>query len=231
MGGGREVGGKNKAVVLLSGGLDSTVTAYTAKKEGHDIYALTIDYGQRHKREIESARKVAKAIGAKEHRVIKLDLAKFGGSALTDRRIKVPETPAHGIPPTYVPARNTIMLSLALAYAEANGADYIYAGVNAVDYSGYPDCRPKFIKAFQKLADLATKRTLEGKGITIKTPLINLSKKEIVNLGVKLGAPLELTWSCYKGKKKACGKCDSCRLRLKGFKETKIKDPIQYERE
>jgi len=228
VGGGRKVGGKNKAVVLLSGGLDSTVTAYTAKKRGSDIYALTVDYGQRHKREIESARKVAKAIGAKEHTVIKLDLAMFGGSALTDRRIKVPEGRTEGIPQTYVPARNTIMLSIALAYAEAKGADYIYAGVNAVDYSGYPDCRPEFIKAFQKLADLATKRTVEGKRITIKTPLISLSKKEIVNLGVKLGAPLELTWSCYKGKRKACGKCDSCRLRLKGFEEAGLPDQIEY---
>lgn len=218
-----------KAVVLLSGGLDSAVTAFSARADGSVIYALTIDYGQRHKREIESAKKIAKAASAVEHKIIKIDLASFGGSALTDEKIKVPKAGGEGIPATYVPARNTIMLSLALAYAEVAGADRIYAGMNAVDYSGYPDCRPEYIKAFQELAYLATKRAVEGAITTIKTPLISMTKAEIIKMGAKLGVPFELTWSCYRGGEKACGRCDSCMLRLKGFKEAGFTDPIEYE--
>ena len=169
-------------------------------------------------------------MGAVEHKIIWVDLTSFGGSALTDKKIKVPKSGGVGIPVTYVPARNTVMLSLALAYAEVAGADRIYAGMNAVDYSGYPDCRPQYVKAFQELAYLATKRAVEGAITVIKTPLINLSKADIIKAGAKLGVPFELTWSCYRGGEKACGRCDSCRLRLKGFAEAGVKDPIEYEK-
>lgn len=219
-----------KTVVLLSGGLDSTVSAYAARHDGRVIYALSCDYGQHHLREIECARKIAKDVGAVEHKIIELDLTVFGGSALTDEGIGVSEAGGEGIPATYVPARNTILLALALAYAEVTEADAIYIGVNSVDYSGYPDCRPEYIRAFQAMADLATKRAVEGNPVKIETPLINLPKKEIVELGARLGVPFEHTWSCYRGGARACGGCASCRLRLKGFTEAGLEDPIEYEK-
>ncbi|PKK85124.1 MAG: 7-cyano-7-deazaguanine synthase QueC [Thermoplasmata archaeon HGW-Thermoplasmata-1] len=222
-----------RAVCLISGGLDSCVTAAIAKKRGYEIYALSFDYGQRHKKELESAKAVAKALRAAGHKTIKLDLRQIGGSALTDSKIGVPERGAEGIggdiPATYVPARNTIFLSVALGYAEVVGAGAIFIGANDQDYSGYPDCRPEYFGAFRKLARLATKCSVEGRPIKIETPIIHLKKKDIVRKGMELGAPLHLTWSCYKGGKKACGKCDSCLLRLKGFKEAGIKDPVEYE--
>jgi len=225
----------NKAVVLLSGGLDSTVTAYTAKEKGRKLYALTIRYGQRHGREIESAKKIAEALSVVEHKIMDFDLAGFGGSALTDEQIDVPEgrTPEQieegGIPDTYVPARNAIMLSIALAYAETVDADEIYLGAHCLDYSGYPDCRPEFIEAFQNMADLATKRAVEGKPIKIRVPFIEYDKKQIIEKGRDLGVPLELTRSCYNEGVKSCGTCDSCTLRKKGFKEAGVKDPVEYE--
>jgi len=220
-----------KAVCLISGGLDSAVAAFVAKSRGFEVHALSFDYGQRHrKKEISCAKRLAKTLDAVEHKIIKLDPTVFSGSALTDRRISVPDTGVSGIPPTYVPARNTILLSYALAYAEVIGADAIYIGVNSVDYSGYPDCRPEYIKAFQAMADLATKRAAEGKPVKIETPLIDLSKKEIVQLGARLGVPFKHTWSCYRGGKRACGRCDSCVLRLKGFDEAGTEDPVAYER-
>jgi len=218
----------NKAVVLLSGGLDSAVCAFKAKADGNDVYALSVDYGQRHAREIACAKKIAKAVGAKQHKILKIDLSAFGGSALTDKKIKIPKAGSKGIPSTYVPARNTVFLSLALAYAEAAEAQSIYVGVNCLDYSGYPDCRPEYVQAFQDMAYLATKRALDGLITTIKTPLIELTKSEIIKLGSELGVPFELTTSCYRGGEQACGKCDSCALRLKGFKGAGLKDPITY---
>jgi 7-cyano-7-deazaguanine synthase len=232
---GGEVGMK-KAVCLLSGGLDSTVTAAWAKSKGYQVHALTFDYGQRHKREIQSARKVAKALGTKEHRILRIDLAQIGGSALTDRRINVPKGKSYSqikaskrIPVTYVPARNTILLSFALAYAEVVGADAIFIGANHMDYSGYPDCRPRYFRAYQRMANLATKSAVEGSKVRIEHPIIGMDKKAIVKAGIRLKAPLHLTWSCYSGGKKACGRCDSCVLRLNGFKEAQVKDPIEYE--
>ncbi len=223
-----------KAVVLLSGGLDSSTCMAIAKHEGYELYALSFDYGQRHKKEMESAKEIARYFGAKEHKIMKIDLRQIGGSALTDDSIPVPENRdeehmADEIPPTYVPARNTILLSFALAYAEVIDADAIYIGANALDYSGYPDCRPEYYKAFEKVARLGTKRGVEGKPIEIKYPLINMTKAEIIKTGMKLGVPYELTWSCYKGGEKACGVCDSCKLRIKGFKEAGYRDPIEYE--
>ncbi|RLF44308.1 MAG: 7-cyano-7-deazaguanine synthase QueC [Thermoplasmata archaeon] len=216
-----------RAVCLLSGGMDSCVSAFVAKNEGYTIYALTFNYGQRNRREIECAKEIAKALEAKEHLIINADLRSIGGSALTGD-MEIPEK-GEGIPPTYVPARNTIFLAYALAYAEARNADAIFIGANAIDYSGYPDCRAEYIQAMQKVANIGTKRGVEGKSIKIIAPLINLSKAEIVKKGVELGAPFEKTWSCYRETEKACGRCDSCRLRLKGFKEAGIKDPIEYE--
>ena len=216
-----------RAVCLLSGGMDSCVSAFVAKNEGYTIYALTFNYGQRNRKEIECAKEIAKALEAKEHLIINADLRSIGGSALTDD-MEIPEK-GEGIPPTYVPARNTIFLAYALAYAEARNADAIFIGANAIDYSGYPDCRAEYIQAMQKVANIGTKRGVEGKSIKIIAPLINLSKAEIVKKGVELGAPFEKTWSCYRETEKACGRCDSCRLRLKGFKEAGIKDPIEYE--
>jgi len=223
-----------KAVCLISGGLDSTVAATYAKSKGYEIYALTIVYGQKHEREIESAKKIAEYLGAKEHKIIEVPLNKIGGSALIDRKLEIPErkTPEEideEIPPTYVPARNIIFISIAVSYAEVIGAEAIFLGVNAIDYSGYPDCRPEFIRAMEEAIRLGTKTGVEGKPIRIETPLIRLTKAEIVKLGNKLGAPLHLTWSCYRGGEKACGKCDSCVLRLKGFLEAEIPDPIEYE--
>ncbi len=220
-----------KAVVLLSGGLDSSTACGIAKKNGHEIIALTFRYGQRHEKEIESAKKISEHYGAVEHLIVEIDLSVIGGSALTDKSIDVPshsekEIGQGEIPVTYVPGRNTIFLSYALALAEARGADYIYIGANAVDYSGYPDCRPEYIEAFQRVADLGTKRGVEGRPIKIVAPLINLTKAEIIKLGTEIGVPYEKTWSCYLGGEKPCGKCDSCLLRAKGFREAGIPDPL-----
>ena len=223
-----------RAVILLSGGIDSTTTLAIAMAEGYEAYALSFDYGQRHQIEVEAARHIANSLGVKEHRVAKIDLRIFGGSALTDN-VDVPkqrsETEiAHGIPVTYVPARNTIFLAYALALAEVISANHIFLGVNAIDYSGYPDCRPEFIKAFETLANLGTKAGLEGRQFQIHTPLIKVSKAEIILKAVKLNVDLSLTHSCYDPLPKglACGRCDSCLLRLKGFREAGIKDPIRY---
>ena len=221
-----------KAVVLLSGGLDSTICMAVAKHQGFELYPISFDYQQRHQREVECARKVAKHYTVERHLVINTNMAAIGGSALTDVELSVPAGDAarHDIPVTYVPARNLIFLSYALGYAEVIGADHIFIGVNALDYSGYPDCRPEFIQHFQSLADYATKATAaEHKKIRIETPLQELSKKEIVQLAAKLNAPLQYTHSCYKGGEKACGVCDSCKLRLKGFAEAGVEDPIEYE--
>src|SRR5437016_9824673 len=222
------------AVVLLSGGIDSSTTLAIALSEGYDAYALSFDYGQRHQIETQAARRVADSLGAKEHRVAKIDLRVFGGSALTDD-VDVPKNRseteiAHGIPITYVPARNTIFLAYALAWAEAIGASDIFIGVNAIDYSGYPDCRPEFIEAFETLANLGTKAGVEGRRFHIHTPLIKLSKAEIIRKAVELGVDLSPTHSCYDPSPEglACGECDSCLLRLKGFREAGIKDPIRY---
>ena len=223
-----------RAVVLLSGGVDSTTTLAIAIAEGYESYALSFDYGQRHQIETKAARHVADSLGAKEHRVAKIDMRVFGGSALTDR-INVPKQRsekqiAHGIPITYVPARNTIFLAYALAWAEGTPASDIFLGVNAIDYSGYPDCRPEFIEAFETLANIGTKAGVEGRRFQIHTPLINLSKADIIRKAVELGVDLSLTHSCYDPSPEglACGECDSCLLRLKGFREAGIKDPIRY---
>jgi 7-cyano-7-deazaguanine synthase len=223
-----------RAVVLLSGGIDSTTTLAIAMAEGYEAYALSFDYGQRHQIEVEAARRVASSLGAKEHRVAKIDLRAFGGSALTDD-VDVPkrrsETEiAHGIPVTYVPARNTIFLAYALGWAEVIPAADIFLGANAIDYSGYPDCRPEFIEAFESLANLGTKAGLEGNCFHIHAPLIKFSKAEIIRKANELGVDLSLTHSCYDPSSKglACGECDSCLLRLKGFREAAIEDPIRY---
>ncbi len=225
-----------RAVCLLSGGLDSAVSTAIARYHGYDIFALSLSYKQRHIRELLCAKKLVRFLKAKEHRILDLDLSAFGGSALTDK-INVPLgktieqiKSSKKIPATYVPARNTILLSLALAYAEVVNADAIFLGVNAVDYSHYPDCRPEFIKKFQELTKIATKRGVKGKEIKIFAPLINMSKAEIIKKGHELKVPFELTWSCYQGKKNACGKCESCVLRLNGFKNAGLKDPIEYEK-
>ncbi len=215
--------------------MDSATALAIALKEGFDVTALSVDYGQRHRRELDSARKVAKHFGVRDHRIVSLDLTAIGGSALTDRRIPVPEQRrleeiGQAIPATYVPARNTILLSYALGLAETVGAKAIYIAANALDYSGYPDCRPEFYKAFQDVARLGTKRGVEGDVIEIRTPLIAKSKADIVRKGEELGVPWALTWSCYQGEDKACGVCDSCQLRLKGFREAGVKDPIPYAR-
>ena len=213
-----------RAVCLISGGMDSLVSAAIAKKEGYEIYCLTVDYKQKAKKEIESAKKVAKFLKAKEHLILNIDLS-WTKSALTRKEIKIPKK-AKGIPPTYVPARNTILLSLAVAYAETIDAENIFIGINSIDYSGYPDCREVFIKKFQELVDVATKKTVEGKKIKIEAPLLYLSKAEIVKKGVELGVDFSITWSCYRNTKKPCGKCDSCRLREIAFKKAKIPDPL-----
>ena len=219
-----------RAVVLLSGGLDSATALAVARDQGHDCHALSLDYGQRHHAELEAARAIVAHLGAREHRVMRLDMGPFGGSALTDVSIAIPETPTEGIPVTYVPARNTIMLSLALGWAEALDADAIYIGVNALDYSGYPDCRPDFIAAYQHLANVATKRAIEGRPIHILAPLIDLSKAEIIRLGLRLGVNYAQTVSCYQADAsgRACGRCDSCRLRRQGFAEAGVPDPTRY---
>lgn len=219
-----------KAVVLLSGGLDSATVLAQARKQGYQCYALSVDYGQRHHAELDAAENVSLALGATQHRVIHVDLTAFGGSALTDMNLSVPEQPSTGIPLTYVPARNTIMLSLALAWAEVLKSQDIFIGVNSVDYSGYPDCRPEFIRAFEDMANLATKAAVEGAHLRLHAPLINLSKAEIVKMGEHLGVDYSMTVSCYQADEsgRACGVCDSCRLRREGFKAAGIDDPTRY---
>ena len=221
---------KKNAVVLLSGGLDSATVLAMARTQGYACYALSVDYGQRHHSELEAAERVAKMLGAVEHRVVHIDLTGFGGSALTDNNIAVPQQPGEGIPTTYVPARNTIMLSLALAWAEVLQSQDIFIGVNAVDYSGYPDCRPAFIEAFERMANLATKAAVEGSALTVHAPLLHLSKAEIVRQGSALGVDYARTVSCYQADEqgRACGVCDSCRLRRAGFAAAGIPDPTPY---
>ena len=217
------------AVVLLSGGLDSATTFAWARREGYECYCLSVDYGQRHRAELDAAAKIA--IGAAAHKVIKLDLAAFGGSALTDASVAVPTGGVQaGIPVTYVPARNTILLSLALSWAEVLGAEHIFVGANAVDYSGYPDCRPAFIEAFEQLANLATKAAVEGAALRIHAPLMDLGKADIVHEGLRLGVDFSATVSCYQadGEGRACAHCDACRLRAKGFAAAGVADPTRY---
>lgn len=218
------------AVVLLSGGLDSATTLAVACSQGFACHCLSLDYGQRHRSELQAAERVAAALGAVAQRTIKLDLTVFGGSALTDANIAVPSAPAEGIPVTYVPARNTIMLSLALAWAEVLEARDIFIGANAVDYSGYPDCRPEYIQAFQDMANLATKAALEGNPTRIHAPLIHLAKADIIRMGIALGVDYGLTVSCYQADEegRACGECDSCRLRKAGFEQAGVPDPTPY---
>ena len=218
------------AVILLSGGLDSATVLALARQQNFACYALSVDYGQRHHAELAAARRVAQVLGAVEQRVVNIDLTGFGGSALTDARIAVPEQQTPGIPLTYVPARNTIMLSLALAWAEVLQAQDIFIGVNAVDYSGYPDCRPEYIEAFERMANLATRAAVEGKYLTLHAPLLHFSKVEIIQRGARLGVDYSLTVSCYQadGGGYACGVCDSCRLRRAGFEAAGIADPTRY---
>jgi 7-cyano-7-deazaguanine synthase len=223
-------GGK-KAVVLLSGGLDSATVLAMAKDQGFACYALSLDYGQRHRTELDAAARVAAALGVIEHKIVPLDLRAIGGSALTDADIEVPEQPTSGIPATYVPARNTVFLSIALGWAEVLGALDLFVGVNAVDYSGYPDCRPEFIAAFESMANLATKAGVEGERFHIHAPLIDLSKAEIIQAGTTLGVDYGLTVSCYQADEqgRACGRCDSCRLRAQGFAAAGVPDPTRYQ--
>jgi 7-cyano-7-deazaguanine synthase len=219
-----------KAVILLSGGLDSATCLALAREQGYDCHALSLDYGQRHGAELAAARRVARALGVREHKVIRLDLGGIGGSALTDPAIAVPETPREGIPVTYVPARNTVFLALALGWAEVLGAWDLFVGVNAVDYSGYPDCRPEYIAQFERLANLATRAGVEGGRFHVHAPLIHMSKAEIIQAGTRLGVPYADTVSCYRAdaQGRACGRCDSCRLRAAGFAAADIPDPTRY---
>ncbi len=221
-----------KAVVLLSGGLDSATVLALAVEQGYACHALSLDYGQRHQAELRAARRLAQTLGAVEHRLIRIGLEQFGGSALTDMTIAVPEQPAAGIPVTYVPARNTVFLALALGWAEVLGARDLFIGVNAVDYSGYPDCRPEYIEAFERLAGLATRAGVEGARFHVHAPLIRLSKAGIIQEGARLGLDYSLTVSCYQAdaEGRACGACDSCRLRARGFREAGIPDPTRYYR-
>ncbi len=224
-----------RAVVLLSGGLDSSTTLAIARSEGYECYALSFDYGQRHRRELEAARRVAEALNVRDHRIVRLDIAQFGGSALT-ADIEVPkgrelEEIGRGIPPTYVPARNTIFLAHALAWAEVIDAFDIFIGANCIDYSGYPDCRPEYLRAFEYMANLATKAAVEGRGrFHIRAPMLTLSKEDIVRRALELGVDLSLTWSCYDPTPEglACGQCDSCILRRSGFEAAGVEDPIRY---
>ena len=220
-----------KAVVLVSGGLDSATTLVMAREQGFDCYALSFDYGQRHRCELAASDAVANSLGAVEHRTFSLDLRQFGGSALTDDTIEVPDSGGEGIPVTYVPARNTVFLSLALAWAEVLQAQDIFIGVNAVDYSGYPDCRPEFIQSFEQTANLATRAGVEGNGFTIHAPLIDMTKAEIIQAGTLLGVDYGLTVSCYNPDENglACGRCDSCRLRAEGFAQAGVPDPTRYQ--
>ncbi len=218
------------AIVLLSGGLDSATTLAIAHSQGFKTFALSVHYGQRHAAELDAARRVAAALGAHEHRVMGVDLAGIGGSALTDPALAVPETLGTGIPATYVPARNTMLLALALGWAEVAGAVDIFVGVNALDYSGYPDCRPEFIRAFEQLAQLATKAGVEGARFSIRAPLMAMSKAQIIRTGIGLGVDYGMTVSCYQADAagRACGRCDSCRLRAAGFQEAGFADPTRY---
>jgi 7-cyano-7-deazaguanine synthase len=218
------------AIVLLSGGLDSATALAIARSQGYRTFALSVHYGQRHIAELEAAAKVAAALGAHEHRVMGVDLAGIGGSALTDSAVPIPEAASAGIPVTYVPARNTLLLSLALGWAEVVGAGDIFVGVNFVDYSGYPDCRPEFIDAFQRLAQLATKAGVEGTRMTIQAPLIRMTKADIIRAGCELGVDYGMTVSCYQADAagRACGRCDSCRLRAAGFAAAGVPDPTRY---
>jgi 7-cyano-7-deazaguanine synthase len=222
------------AVVLLSGGLDSTTCLALARREGFAAHTLSVDYGQRHRGELARARRIATALGASSHTVVRVDLSAFGGSALTDPGLAVPKgrsgrEMARGIPVTYVPARNTVLLALALARAETLGADEIFVGVNAIDYSGYPDCRPAFIRGFERLARVATRAGLEGRHLRVRAPLLRLSKAQIIRLGTRLGAPYRLTLSCYDpARGRACGRCDACQIRRKGFFEAGVPDPTLY---
>jgi len=219
-------------VVLLSGGMDSaTCLALAARRDAHRCHALSFDYGQRHRAELDAAARIAGLLGALEHRTLRIDLGALGGSALTDRAIAVPEQPGSGIPVTYVPARNTVFLSFALAWAEVLDADFIYSGVNAVDYSGYPDCRPEYIAAFQRMADLATRRGVEGRPVLLRTPLMALGKADIIRLGAGLGVDFAMTVSCYQADAcgAACGACDACRLRHAGFVAAGLADVTRYQ--
>jgi len=218
------------AVVLLSGGLDSATALAMARSMGFKTHALSVHYGQRHAAELDAARRVATALGAHEHRIMGVDLAGIGGSALTDVNVAVPESPGTGIPVTYVPARNTLLLSLALGWAEVAGAADLFVGVNAVDYSGYPDCRPEFIHAFERLAQLATRAGVEGTRYTIHAPLLAMTKADIIRTGLELGVDYGITVSCYQADSagRACGKCDSCRLRAAGFADAGVPDPTRY---
>ncbi|OGT88177.1 MAG: 7-cyano-7-deazaguanine synthase QueC [Gammaproteobacteria bacterium RIFOXYA12_FULL_61_12] len=219
-----------KAVILLSGGLDSATVLAMARSRGFECHALSIRYGQRHVVELHAATAIARVLGAADHRVVAVDLNAIGGSALTDPGIPVPEAPVDGIPPTYVPARNSLFLSIALGYAETLGAQDIFIGANAVDYSGYPDCRPAFIAAFEQLANVATKAGIEGRKFHIHAPLIDLSKADIIREGIRLGVDYSLTLSCYQAdaEGRACGRCDSCRLRRQGFIDAGVLDPTCY---
>lgn len=222
---------EKRAVILLSGGLDSATVVAMVRAEGFSCYSMSFDYGQRHRAELQAAEQIARQLGVIEHKVIGLDLDGIGGSALTDDSIAVPETPAEGIPLTYVPARNTVFLALALGWAEVLNAQDIFIGVNAVDYSGYPDCRPEFIKAFETMANLATRAGVEGQGFRIQAPLQYLSKAEIIQAGTRLGVDYGLTVSCYQAdaQGRACGRCDSCRLRAAGFAGAGLMDPTRYQ--
>jgi 7-cyano-7-deazaguanine synthase len=220
----------DRAVVLLSGGLDSATVLAMAREAGHECYALSVHYGQRHSIELEAAAKIARVFGAQDHRIMGVDLAGIGGSALTDASIGVPKEPTAGIPVTYVPARNTLMLSLALGWAEVLEAQYVFIGVNALDYSGYPDCRPEFVAAFQHLADVGTKAGVEGRGVRLVAPLLHWSKAQIIQEGMRLGVDYSLTVSCYQAdpQGRACGVCDSCRLRREGFHAAGVPDSTRY---
>lgn len=222
--------GGRSAVVLLSGGLDSATVLAIAREEGWRCHALSIDYGQRHRAELAAAARIARIQGAAEHRVVRVDIAGFGGSALTDASIAVPTAPSEGIPITYVPARNTIMLSLALAFAEVTDSDAIFTGANAVDYSGYPDCRPEYLEAFERMSNLATRRAVEGHPIEIRAPIVRMSKAQIVRRGHELGVDFAITVSCYDADDagRACGRCEACRLRREGFAGAGVRDPTRY---
>ena len=222
---------KQKAVVLVSGGLDSSTVLAMAVQQGYQCYTLSFDYGQRHRSELEAAVRVSRLMNVTEHKVVKLDLGSIGGSALTDTNIEVPEQETEGIPVTYVPARNTVFLSIALGWAEVLGARKIFLGVNAVDYSGYPDCRPEYISSFESMANLATRAGVEGQALTIEAPLINLTKADIIRAGISLDVDYSQTVSCYQANLDglACGKCDSCRLRAQGFDQAGIADPTRYQ--
>ncbi|MEX0735338.1 MAG: 7-cyano-7-deazaguanine synthase QueC [Steroidobacteraceae bacterium] len=219
-----------RAVVLVSGGLDSATVLAIARERGHRCHALSFDYGQRHRAELEAARRIVTALGAEAHRVLAMPIGEFGHSALTDTAISVPEQPSSGIPVTYVPARNTVFLACALGLAEVIGAQHIYIGVNAVDYSGYPDCRPEFIAAFERMANLATRAAVEGRVLRIHAPLVELSKADIIRRGIALGVDFSMTVSCYQPDEAglACGRCESCRLRRAGFEQAGVPDPTRY---